>query len=280
MKKIFALVLLSLFFIACNKTTLTKSDVPVSAGEVLSLAKTDKASNYDLALSKGAEIIPIDDGKSFFVWYAPSDFDPKTDTVLVALHGHESWATRGFLNWLPTITKRHYAFLAIQYWFGENNEISDYYDPETIYAFIDEALALQGVTPGHSILNGFSRGATYTFSIAALDKWEGPGYFGVNIADSGAYQANFKPNDIINDYGDSAFENSHWILFCGEKDTDKPTTCDDMRTTNTWLTSLGGVVDLFLADPQGKHGSMMLNTNNLDQVMDLADEIVKKNRAI
>jgi hypothetical protein len=47
----------------------------IPAGDVLSLAQeqTDD-SYYGFAEEHGADIIPVDDNKSFAVWYQPDDF--------------------------------------------------------------------------------------------------------------------------------------------------------------------------------------------------------------
>lgn len=251
------------------------SGLNIPGGDVLSLAQTTQDASYAEAVAKGAEIVPVDQNRSFVVWWAPENFDVTTGTVVVALHGHGSWATRDFTVWYPELTQRQYAYLGIQWWFGRSLESDGYYKPDMIYGLIRDELEKRGVQPGNVIFQGFSMGSANSYAVSAFDKWEGPGYFGVNIANSGPYESDFPPNAKIPTYAEKPFDGSHWILFCGEKDYNESGPhagffCDGMEATQTWLLSMGATVDLFIQDPTGDHGSFMMNKMNVNQALDLA----------
>lgn len=250
-----------------------QSDIGVPAGDVLNLAKTSSDSTYDEAVAAGAQIIPVDNNRSFVVWYAPSDFDPKTDTVLVSLHGHGGWATKDFTVWKPLLDSRHYAYVGIQWWFGRSLESEGYYKPDMIYGLIRDELVAQGIPPGHVIFEAFSMGSANSYAVTAFDRWESSQYFAVTISNAGPYESDFPPNAKIPTYSEKPFEGVHWILYCAGKDEEHG--CDKFSGTKTFLDSMGATIDLFIQDPTGGHGSFMINPSNANKALDVADGLIK-----
>lgn len=246
----------------------------LTKGEVLELAKEERADAYAFTKEEGAEIIPVDEDRSYAVWWEPDGFDIENDTVLVTLHGHGEWAVQGFNVWHDVVEKRGYAFLAPQWWFGRSLENEGYYEPDQIYAIIQAVLEEKGVPPEHVIFEGFSMGSARSYAVTLYDKHCGGGYFGVSIANSGQWEDNYPlyTNVLSGDYGDQPFEDTHWILFCGEQDENEyGRVCDGMDHTADVLTELGGTVDLFIKDPKGDHGSFNMNDDNENNALDAAE---------
>jgi hypothetical protein len=300
-----ALVLFSVLLTACNstptaRTTSTTENAlcsePASpaphlpAGDVQNLAKTDKEDGnaYTFAEDNGAQIIPVDNGMSFAVWWQPEGFDITKDTVVVSLHGHGSWATQDFKVWYPRLTERKVAYLGLQWWFGRSLENEGYYEPDQIYRLIAEELKAKGVPVGHVIFEGFSMGGARSYGVNLYDHLCGDNYFGVNIANSGPWENDYPlyAKILSGIYGEKPFEDTRWILFCGETDVNEhPSTpelanvCTGMTATQTTLTSLGATVDLFIKDPTGDHGSFMINADNVNEAMDEAEKILAEKKS-
>ncbi len=268
----------------CTETATPAPHLP--AGDVQELARTDKESGaeaYTFAENHDAEIIPVDNGMSYAVWWQPEGFDVTQDTVVVALHGHGSWAVKDFEIWHPRLVERKVAYLGLQWWFGRSLENVGYYEPDRIYALIAEELASKGVPPGHVIFEGFSMGSARSYGVALYDKLCGDNYFGVNIANSGQWEDDYPLYEEIltGDYGEDLFEGTHWILFCGAEDENELSkyevhVCDGMTKTQERLEALGGTVDLFIKDPIGDHGSFMINKDNVNEALDESQKLLSQ----
>ena len=145
----------------CTETLTPGPNLP--AGDVLNLAQTDEedggAEAYAFAETHGAEIIPVDSGMSYAVWWQPEGFDVTTDTVVVSLGGHGGWAVKDFEVWYPQLTERNVAYLGLQWWFGRSLEKEGYYESDRIYSLFAEQLEAKGVTPGNVIFEGYSMGS-------------------------------------------------------------------------------------------------------------------------
>lgn len=251
----------------------------VPAGDVLSLAQTAEPEAYDFVESSNAEIVPVNNGRTFAVWWQPEDFDPAEDLVIVSLHGHGGWATTDFQVWYPELEKRGYAFVGIQWWFGRSLEDIGYDEPGMIYQNIKEVLSAKGIPAGHIVFQGFSMGSARSYGVALYDNLCGEKYFGVSIANSGPWEDNYPlyKKVLAETYGSKPFAGTNWILFCGEKDDDEfglGHVCDGLQDSYYRLTELGGSVDLFLRDPEGDHGSFMRNQENLTAGLDAAEEVL------
>ncbi len=264
----------------CNQAAVSPR---LPAGDVLALAKTEEPASDRFVNEHDAELVPVDDNKSFAVWWQPDDFDPATDTVIVSLHGHGAWATKDFEVWYPELAERGYAYLGLQWWFGRSLESNGYYDPDQIYRLISEQLADHAITPGQVVFQGFSMGSARAYAITLRDHLCGQDYFGVTIANAGPWEDDYDSNvDVIaGDYGDSPYAGTHWILFCGDQDENENSqtqfthVCDGMEHTQTMLERYGGSIDLFLQDPTGDHGSMMINRTNVQTILDQASERIQ-----
>lgn len=294
MKKNTAFIfVLGLFLLSCEPTVVEElatespfcSTVTASpnlpAGDVLTLAQEDSAEAYDFAVEQGVELISVNEDKSYVVWWEPEGFDITQDTVVVSLHGHGDWAAKDFEVWYPELSKRDYAFLGVQWWFGRSLESEGYYEPDRIYSIIEEVLEEKGVPPGHVIFQGFSMGSARSYAVTLYDSLCGEKYFGVSIANSGQWEDDYPlyADILTGEYGNDLFEGTHWILFCGEEDYNSygnrvGYVCDGMEHTEEVLTEFGGTVELFLRDPAGDHGSFMLNVQNRTEALDKAEELL------
>ncbi len=251
------------------------------AGDVMALAKTEASTDYAFAETHGAEIISVDDNKSYAIWWQPEGFDPASDTVLVSLGGHGGWAVKDFALWYPEVNQRQYAFLGLQWWFGRSLESNGYYEPDQIYEIISAQLAEHNITSRNVIFQGFSMSSARSYAITLLDTLCGREKFGVTIANSGQWEDDYNSNkDVLEGtYGEAPYAGTHWILFCGDQDNNEfatayPHVCDGMTHTQDVLTKYGGTVDLFIKDPDGDHGSFMLNKANRSTALNLADQIL------
>lgn len=122
------------------------------------------------------------DGQSFVaVWKGC----PSPRKWIVSLHGSRGFATEDMAVWQPYLKNRQVGLLCLQWRVGPGDGTRDYMAPETIYREIDLALQRLGVVPGNVMLQGFSRGSTQTFALAALDVFSRQRYFELIVASSG-----------------------------------------------------------------------------------------------
>lgn len=255
------------------------------ASDVQSLAEKNSAESYAFVEKNGAEIIPVDDGKSFAVWWQPDGFDSANDTVLLSLHGHGEFATKDFEVWYPTVKERGYAFVGIQWWFGRSLESNGYYDESQMYDIIQSVLESKGIPAKHVIFQGFSMGGARSYGVTMRDHLCGSGYFAVSIANSGPWEDDYPLYKKVLDgeYGEKPLDSTHWVLFCGGKDINEnpsnsalSNVCDGMQATQTRLEQFGAIVDLFIKDQSGDHGSFMKNSENTKKALDVAETIYKQ----
>ena len=247
--------------------------------DVLEMGQRFEPRALEYMKREGAEIIPTQDGRSFWVWWAPEGFDPKEDTVFVSLHGHQGWATKGFQVWHPRLKGRKLAFLGIQWWYGRSAEWNGYAKPRDIYPWIQEALAAKGIPPGHVIFEGFSMGGANSYAVAYFDKLQTTPYFAVIISNAGAMEADFPPNrPLLEQIGKSTpLAGAHWILYCSENDEQREKACEKMQWTYEQLKTLGATVEQFTRDPVGPHGGFMV-PNISGPALDLAQKIVRESK--
>jgi hypothetical protein len=265
----------------CTETATKNVNIP--AGDVLSLAQEADPDEFTFASQKGAEIIPVDENRSYAVWWQAPDFDINSGMVVVSLHGHGDYAIKDFHVWFPELNKYNVAYLGLQWWFGRSLENEGYYEPDQIYRLIAEELKAKGVPAGHVIFQGFSMGSARSYGISLYDKSCGNNYFGVNIANAGPWENNYPlySKILTGQFGETPLEGTEWILFCGEQDENEYATtkvthvCTGMENTKTTLQKLGANVGLFIKDPEGDHGSFMINQENVEEAMDYALNLLK-----
>lgn len=248
--------------------------------EILELSKQFEPDAYEYTVKNSAEISPVKDMQSFVVWWQPEQFNRKESTVFVSLHGHGGWATKDFSVWFPKLQNRGYAFLSIQWWYGRSMESIGYAKPREIYRWIREELERRGIPPGHVIFQGFSMGSANSYAITYLDRRQEIPYFAVTISNAGEMESDFPPNRGFLDKrdGPTPFAGARWILYCGERDQERPNSCEKMEWTKEQLEERGAAVDKFIRDPSGAHGGFM-KPENCGQALDLADRIIAQNRS-
>lgn len=227
------------------------------------------------ARDQSAEITPTRDGRSFTLWWQKPDFDPAHDTVFVSMHGHQGWAMKDFQVWHPKLQDRRYAFLGIQWWYGRSAESIGYAKPREIYGWIRDELEKRGIPKKHVIFTGFSMGSANSYAVTFLDRMQAEPYFAITISNAGYLEADYPPNRGFLDKrgGPTPFAGAHWILYCAEKDEQRPQTCENMVHTKETLEELGATVEKFIRDPSSGHGGFM-KTQNHGPALDLADRII------
>ncbi len=245
----------------------------LKTGDVLALAKAQRASSFSVIDQANASVISLDGGKSYAVWWAPQGFDPKTGLVLVDLHGHGEFAAKAFEVWYPELKKRNnMAILAVEWWFGRSLESNGYYEPEMIAKVMEEGLTAEGVTSPNIILQGFSMGSARSYGVTAWEHVCGADRIAAVISNSGEWQDSYPINqDMMNGvYGEKPLASIPWVLFCGEQDSEREGICDSMRTlTQPRLESLGANVLQLVTDLTGNHGSFNTNASNAEKVLDM-----------
>lgn len=268
-------VLLLVLFSACTKQ-IWDLKIGNFGYALMTSAQKQDGEAYQYAIDHGAEIKPTTDGATFTVWLEPPDFDPQTDITFVSLHGHAGWATDAFTAWHKDMEERGYAFLAIQWWFGQSMEMESYARHDLIYPWIQQSLEAHGVSPGQVIFEGFSMGSAVSYLVTAMDQQREEPYFAVTIANSGVMEPTEPYNKAIGEwrYGEEVYKGTSWILYCAMHDEEHENWCQQMQNTNIWIKELGGVVELFIQDPVGGHGGMMIPKNK-EEVLDLAESLVE-----
>ncbi len=262
-----------------NPPTLTPTQVELSAQPLFQQAREANPDRYQFAVDKGAKFVPTSVGKSCYVLWTPEGFDQAPLRPIIAtLHGHASWALDEFFLWQPYAEERGFGIVALQWWFGGGDAMSDYYLPQAMYPIFEEVLLNQGITPGTVLFHGFSRGSANSYAMTALDR-RGNQFFGLTISNAGGMAKDFPPNgDIINgNFGATPFGGAHWVMYCGEKDpTPDRAGCAGMQAARDLVTSYGATVDLFIDDPTGDHGGFHQNPVNVNKALDVFDKLIGK----
>jgi len=240
-------------------------------------AKVEAPERYDFAVAKGAQFVPTSDGRSFYVMWTPKDFESAARRpMIITLHGHGSWALDEFYLWQPYAEQRGYGIIALQWWFGDGEAVSDYYQPDEIYAIFEKGLKDQRIEPGKALFHGFSRGSANSYAVTAIDR-QASRFFGLTISNSGGMVSNYPPNiDIINGkYGAVPFEGAHWVMYCGEKDTNPSRDgCVAMQAARDSVTGLGATVDLLIDDPARGHGGFHSEPANVNRALDVFEQLI------
>lgn len=235
---------------------------------LMTQAKNANPTRYQFAVDQGAEIKATKDNKAFSIWWQPSKDKPSA--VIVTLHGHGSYATDEFYLWQTYASKRNYAILALQWWFGGGEATSDYYTPNDMYPIIAELLASKAVSPGQVLFHGFSRGAANTYAVSALDNFSGNRYFGMTLSNSGSAASGYPPNMEVasGNFGKLPFSGSQWAIYCGAKDPDpNQSGCPGMKLSRDWVIKYGAEMKIFIEDQNGDHGGFHMNPTNVEALL-------------
>ena len=221
------------------------------------------------ALESSEEVKKTPDEKSYYVIWRPENFDEENGIYLVTLHGHDGQATRDFEVFYPAVKEHGFALISLQWQLDSET----YYLPHEIYKNLMLIFANENVKPGRVVLEGFSRGSANSYGVTLFDNLSHQ-YFALTIANSGHAGMDFPLYAEINGgkYGEDVFAGTRWIFYCGELDTSGDDNCEIIEESKNWVESLGGEVLLFMRDPNGDHGGMTINKENLENVLQLVEQ--------
>jgi len=250
---------------------------PRDSQQLLRQAAAANPARFQFARDHGAKFLSTPDGRSFYVLWTPDGASPADVPWLVTLHGHGSWALDEFFLWQPYAEHRRLGIVAVQWWFGGGEQAKDYYDPYELYPVVEKILRGLGARSRRNLLHGFSRGAANTYALAFLDRRSGNRFFRLIIANAGGAAEDFPPNAAISTgrYGPQAFEDTSWVLFCGEQDEHPDRDgCPAMRRTAQWLTEFRGSIELTIEDARAGHGGFHQNPAHVEESLRLFDRLL------
>ena len=165
--------------------------------------------------------------------------------------------------------------LTLQWWFGQGDEMKDYYSPQELYTVIKSAVEKEGLKGRKLLLQGFSRGAANIYGVVAFDRYTQNKLFPLIVANSGGASRDFMVNRAIDreQFGYKPFTGTHWILFCGGKDTNPDRDgCPGMTKTKEWVEANGGIVELFIQDMNAGHGGFNRNPANAQKALEFFEQ--------
>jgi hypothetical protein len=245
---------------------------------LLEKAKKMRAPRYQFALENGAQIGLTQEGKSFYVLWIPEGADPENPPpMVVTISGHSGWVFDEFYIWHHFLKERGYGFMAVQWWLGEGEKISDYLLPNEIYRVVDEVFKKENIKPGAALLHGFSRGSTNTYAVAAMDKSQGNHYFALIIANAGRPNSDYPPTRQIEEgrFGGNPLQGTRWVTFAGGKDPNPNRDgIEGMREAQSWIQKYGGQIELAIEDPEAEHGGFHRNPKNTNAALDVFDQLL------
>ena len=240
-------------------------------------AKQERAPRVQYATQNGAEVGLTADGKSFYLlWFPEGKGRQDLPPMVVTIHGHDGWAFEDFYVWHHFLKERGYGLLAVQWWLGEGEDMSDYLLPNEVYRAIDDVFRELKIKPGTAMLHGFSRGSANIYAVAAMDRSLQNNYFSLFVANSGQANSNYPPTHDVEEgrFGDQPFLGTHWVTYAGEKDVNPDRDgVRAMRKTGDWIRQYGGTVYLAIEDPEGDHGGFHKRPQNCDQALDVFEKL-------
>ncbi len=244
---------------------------------LLKRAKRERAPRYQAAVQEGAQIGMTPEGQSFYVlWLPPGSTAEKMPPMVVTISGHDGWAFDDFYVWKDFVKKRGYGLLAIQWWMGTGEEITDYLTPDEIYKASDAVLSKLKVKPGTVMFHGFSRGSTNTYAVAAIDRFLKKNYFALIVANSGKASSGYPPTRAIEDgqFGNQPLSGTKWVTFAGALDANPERDgIPGMRETAQWIQRMGGTVELAIEDQEADHGGFHRRPQNADAALDVFEKV-------
>ncbi len=243
---------------------------------LLEQAKRESRQRFDYAQDNNARIELTADRKSFYVLWFPENSDSyNPPPVIATIHGHASWALDEFYLWHKEAAERGYGILAIQWWLGEGERFQDYLTPREIYRVIDQVLSRENVAPQNVLFHGFSRGSANSYSITAIDRTRGRGYFALTVANAGKPGRDFPPNREIENgvFGPMPLKGTHWVTFAGGRDPNPERDgIYGMREAADWIRKYGGIIDLVIEDEDADHGGCHRKAGNMRAALDVFSE--------
>lgn len=227
------------------------------------------------ALALQPRILPTEDGRSFFLVWQPN---PHPRGWIVSLHG-AGFPPRGFASddlvaWAPHLRGRNLGLICLQWWMGEGQ---NFYAPQEIYREIDGLLQKMAIQPQSVLLHGFSRGATQTYALTALDRQTGNSHFALCVANAGGLSPDYPPNQQLMQgaFGPRPLQSSRWITVAGHND---PNPNRDgipaMQATGRWLQQQGAQLLEQIEDPALGHGAFHQSRENVRRVLDHFEKIL------
>jgi type IX secretion system substrate protein len=269
MKKLLA-VISSLNYIFLNY--LSAQPLPPVAQALYNEAYQQDSFKVQFALNHGAQILATPDGNSFYVKWFPVGSIPSATPVIVTLHGSHGYAFFEFYNWFLQAQQHQCGIIALQ-WYRGNAAVPpyDYFDDDTLYNYIDSALAGISYPAGKAFLHGFSRGSARSYAIIFKDSHGGQNYFCTALSNAGGADPGYPLYAQINAgiYGSNVLSGKHWNLFCGGLDSNAAQSgCIGMTNTQTWLQGQGATIDIFIQDSTLGHDGFHLVPAYMDSVLD------------
>ena len=266
-------------FLCCPLLIHAQTTLPSEAQALLNKARAANPARYQFAVDKGAQILPTNDGRSFYVLWYPSNLQT-TRPLLVSLHGSSSWAFDEFFLWQQMAEKHGVGILALQWWFGVNEGPNDYYGPEAMNTLLTSALQTQKIKPGNAMLHGFSRGGANSYGVVFYDRQVKNNYFGFAFANAGGESPDYPLYADITSgkYGSKVFVGTRWGTFCGGLDPNPDRDgCPAMQRTASWVKSYGASVDHVIEDPAKGHGGFHQTPAYIDAALTTFDKILAEN---
>ncbi len=233
------------------------------------LRQAQNQPEYARVASLSPSFYPTSDGRSFYLVWKSGPGEP--EKWIVSLPGTHGYATKDLSLWAPLLKDRNVGLVDLQWWLGTGDTPRDYYTPTDIYREIDRALSTLHVVPGTAMLQGFSRGSSNIYAVAALDRSGGRKYFSLFVAHSGGATLEYPPTKSVDEgkFGKQPFAGSDWVTVCGARDPHPDRDgCPAMQHTAEWLRKLGGTVAFAIEDPDAGHGALMRNPRNAARLLD------------
>jgi len=222
---------------------------------------------YRFARARGARVGLTYERTSYYVYLPPRSPNTK---VIVTMHGYLSTAFDDFAHWYPRVASRGYGILAVHWRLGPRSSQST--SPARLYAQMRSALRTARIGVGDALLHAYSSAAYRIYGVAALDR-RGSRFFGLNVAAAGGARPFFSPlyREVFGGgYGPRPLLGSRWVLFCGGRDPYPDATgCRAMFRTRGLIRLRGGIVDRFILDPQGNHGSFLNTQRHVDAALEI-----------
>ncbi len=228
-------------------------------------------------LDSGAYVLNISNPNTFAVVWEPKT---KPTRLLVLLHGTDGKAYYEVADELSEAQKHSYTLVGLQ-WF--NKESKTYMTASQIMSALNPVLEYlktqKGITPQIYVLHGFSRGSAVSYEVTHLDQNDKNWFTGTANMSGGipinskieAKSANpsadlFFSKLNAGTLGSSAYNNHHFFMYCGMKDEEWGTEmCEQFQNARKLMEGSGGIVDIFIADPSGKHMGFRSNPDTRKQ---------------
>ncbi|MFN8609422.1 MAG: hypothetical protein U0931_17930 [Vulcanimicrobiota bacterium] len=242
--------------------------LPEQAQRVWEMARS-QSRWWEQAGALHPEVVPTRDGNSFFLVWRPVEH-PRA--WIVSLHG-VGMPARGFASddlvaWQPHLQDSQLGLICLQWWLGGER----FFDPTEIDGLVQSQLSAMKVAPGQVMLHGFSRGATQTYALAAMDAARPHPSYALVVANAGGMSPDYPPNRALQrgDFGPQPLRSTRWVTVAGFQDPNPERDgVAGMRRTGQWLTAQGGQLLLAIEDPQQGHGAFHRSRANCRQVLDL-----------